>query len=192
MIFINSHILIGKHIQRTINNTLPVSISLSCYLYGCTIPDILPRYSTVPHCKEQSLDLVSSLISKTLKTLPESAHELQKYSFELGIITHYICDYFCQPHNAVYIKPLEHARYENRLAQKFKQADLKSLTIPIIIAFDSANPTQWLMEYLEYQWLEYLNHPPDMLVDIRYSVQTSTTIILSILNNSLTLAHRAA
>lgn len=193
MVFIHTHILIGRHINRTIDSTLPASIRLSGYLYGCTAPDVLPRYFNLPHCKEQSLDLVSSLVNKTLQTVPDSPQELQQFSFDLGVITHYICDYFCQAHhNPIYIKPLNHARYENSLARKFKHTDLRYLTTPMIITFKPADSAQLLIKYLENKYCSYLNHSPGMYLDICYSVQTSTTIVLSIVNNMITLASRAA
>ncbi|HBQ87357.1 MAG TPA: hypothetical protein DD811_12900 [Syntrophomonas sp.] len=191
--FIQTHMLIGNHINNTINATLPVSIRRSGYLFGCTLPDLLPGYLAVPHVKEPSLHFVSTLMTETLQTIPRSPQELLYYSIELGIITHYVCDYFCQPHhNSTAGRAWDHARYENQLARKFKQTDLKHLTVPMVIPFESADPTRLLTEYLDFKYSSYLNHPPSTFLDICYSVQTSSTIVLSILNNLSLLASRAA
>jgi hypothetical protein len=132
-------------------------------------------------------------MTETLQTIPRSPQELLYYSIELGIITHYVCDYFCQPHhNSTAGRAWDHARYENQLARKFKQTDLKHLTVPMVIPFESADPTRLLTEYLDFKYSSYLNHPPSTFLDICYSVQTSSTIVLSILNNLSLLASRAA
>ena len=56
------------------------------------------------------------------------------FSFHLGVLTHYICDYFCYPHSAIYDKGfVHHVIYEIRqkIPEKTYRANLniKSFSI---------------------------------------------------------------
>lgn len=192
--FIPTHILIGKQVVRSVESILPVQFSLMSYLYGCVIPDLSPRYTSVPHRLEPSLNLVSSLMDNTLHTTPQGNQEIQHYFTDLGIITHFICDYFCRPHNkAVGSGALSHAFYESRLALKCKYTDMANITTPFIIPYDAEKPARLLLQYLKYKHNEYLKAQPGMHIDISYSLQISTIIILNILCYNLTgLIHHAA
>jgi hypothetical protein len=182
--FTHSHLLIGRHINETVNKSFPIGISLWGYLYGCAAPDWAPGFWGISHRKEESFSMVTSLVHNTLETVPESRSQVQKYSANLGIITHFICDYFCAAHhNADYTKPLDHARYENVLARKVQQTDLSKLAETNYIKCIRLDSPQLLMEYLDYKYENYLKHAPGTFLDICYSVKTSAAIILSMVNH---------
>ena len=80
------------------------------FLLGNLFPDLNQSYLWRRHEYRSA----KGFIQKRLGALKRGPF----FSFRLGIITHYICDFFCYPHSAVYGKSLlHHIRYE--LRQRF-------------------------------------------------------------------------
>lgn len=73
-------------------------IDLKTFIYGNKLPDILPSYRLSMHeMKDNYKDvknLINELIEKKLST--------KDLSKKLGIMTHYLCDFFTFPHNENY------------------------------------------------------------------------------------------
>ena len=78
------------------------------FLLGNLFPDLIQSYFWCRHEYPASRDFLIKKIEK-LKKKPLF------FSFQLGILTHYICDYFCYPHSRVYESSmLQHILYELR------------------------------------------------------------------------------
>jgi hypothetical protein len=76
--------------------------------FGNLFPDLIHSYFWLPHEYPVSRDYISKKLTY-LKQKPLF------FSFHLGVLTHYICDYFCYPHSRVCNKNLiHHIIYELR------------------------------------------------------------------------------
>ena len=91
------------------------------FLLGNIFPDLIHSYIWCPHKYQYSREYIKRKLDK-LKKKP------RLFSFHLGILTHYICDYFCYPHSSVYDKGfIHHIIYEIRqkIPEKIYRTDLK-------------------------------------------------------------------
>jgi hypothetical protein len=78
------------------------------FLLGNLFPDLIHSYLWCRHEYQHSREYVRKKLD-VLKKRPKL------FSFHLGILTHYICDYFCYPHSSCYDKGLlQHIIYEVR------------------------------------------------------------------------------
>jgi len=78
------------------------------FLFGNLFPDLIHSYIWCRHEYQHSREYVRRKL-EILKKRPIL------FSFHLGILAHYICDYFCYPHSASFDKGLiEHIAYEIR------------------------------------------------------------------------------
>jgi len=104
---IKIHHEIGKNICSELNNN-GCKINESLFLLGNLFPDLIHSYIWCRHEYQHSRDYVRRKL-ETLKKRPKL------FSFHLGILTHYICDYFCYSHSSSFDKNLiEHIAYEIR------------------------------------------------------------------------------
>jgi len=97
------------------------------FFFGNLFPDLIQSYIWRRHEYPASRDYLRKKIER-LKKRPLF------FSFQLGEITHYVCDYFCYPHSKSYNEDiLHHMLYEIRqkVPENFMQLklDIGSFTI---------------------------------------------------------------
>ncbi|MCR5792025.1 MAG: zinc dependent phospholipase C family protein [Lachnospiraceae bacterium] len=87
----------------------------SFYL-GSILPDCTPSFLTRRHTIDETMDILESEIGKiTERYNPEKG--MNRYNCRhLGIVTHYIADYFTFPHNDIFEGNIkQHCSYEKEL-----------------------------------------------------------------------------
>jgi len=94
------HYKIGKKIYSELKD-LTCHVNEKLFLLGNIFPDLSQSYLWRRHEYQHSREFIRKKI-EILKKRP------RLYSFHLGILTHYICDYFCYSHSSCYGKGLIH------------------------------------------------------------------------------------
>ncbi|AGK96702.1 zinc dependent phospholipase C family protein [Clostridium pasteurianum] len=186
--FIQTHMLIAKHINKIIQQNFNITIDFNSFRYGSIKPDIDPRMISIPHYKNDSFDIIMDMIASLQKyNLPACDKELKTFSVKLGVINHYLTDFFCFPHNnekACRLVP--HLLYENKLAQEFYKIDLNKICNDTINSIAKC-PSMNIKEYAELRHIEYMNGKPSINKDVFYSVEICTAasylIVYNCLNN---------
>jgi len=188
IVFTQTHRLIGETIGMAIRSQYPDILDEKAFQYGCMIPDYYFRYVIIPHYKNKSFEFITEMMQKA-RSLPQTIIEKQRFSTELGVITHYISDYFCQAHNYTeYDNCMNHLIYEGKLSKEFKRLNLQkfchnNLTANNRIELGSlAN----LPAFINDRSLEYTNEKRQMRTDISYCLDVATTVALTIVNHSQT------
>lgn len=94
------HHKIGKKVCGELKE-LGCYVNERLFLLGNVFPDLNQSYLWCRHEYQYSRDYVCRKI-EILKKKP------RLFSFHLGVLTHYICDYFCYSHSSGYDKGLFH------------------------------------------------------------------------------------
>ncbi|MDR3596952.1 zinc dependent phospholipase C family protein [Clostridium sp.] len=80
-------------------------INIASFVYGNILPDLSFKYRVTMHSKNVDWNMV-------LKIIDEISYNKEKIneniSIKLGILTHYLCDFFTFPHNEVFKKTIIH------------------------------------------------------------------------------------
>jgi len=101
------HHKIGKKVCAELKE-MGCHINEGLFLLGNLFPDLIHSYIWCRHEYQHSREY-------TRKKLELLKRKPKLFSFHLGILTHYICDYFCYPHSSIFDKGLaEHIAYEIR------------------------------------------------------------------------------
>ena len=99
------HHKVGKKVYSELKD-LTCHVNERLFLLGNIFPDINQSYLWRRHEYQHSREYIRKKI-ETLKKRPKL------FSFHLGVLTHYICDYFCYSHSSGYSKGLiNHMIYE--------------------------------------------------------------------------------
>jgi hypothetical protein len=99
------HYRIGRKVCGELKE-LGLHVNEKLFLLGNFYPDLIHSYLWCKHEYQHSREYIGKKIEQ-LKKQPLF------FSFHLGILTHYICDYFCYPHSGVYDKNVfHHIMYE--------------------------------------------------------------------------------
>lgn len=116
----NTHILIAQNILK--DTKVDFKISNKNFIYGNIKPDMVSKYKLKKHYLDESFDMV---VDKIKKLASLSMHDFKKkfsvsrFSQELGVICHFICDFFCIPHSKRWEfkhSMNRHVKYEKELA----------------------------------------------------------------------------
>lgn len=127
----NTHTMLAKDFIYNMDNNKKQLINENHFIWGNIKPDCVSKYKLKKHYLDESLDMVVNKIqflsSLSLDDIYKN-HSENKFSQELGVVCHFLCDFFCVPHNkrwefksANAMK--EHVMYEkdlSKIAKEFK------------------------------------------------------------------------
>ncbi|MGL5574067.1 MAG: zinc dependent phospholipase C family protein [Sarcina sp.] len=118
----NTHLMIARYVYHNLELNEREKISYNNFLYGNVKPDMVSKYKLKKHYMDESFDMIIDKI-RALSTLSDK--EINKmsatvrFSQELGVICHFLCDFFCIPHSQRWEfkhSMNKHVRYEKDLS----------------------------------------------------------------------------
>ncbi|ADK14643.1 MULTISPECIES: zinc dependent phospholipase C family protein [Clostridium] len=106
----NTHLLISKIIYNYCGKKLNIKLNKWSFAYGNIKPDFVKDDSNYCHCISGSINMVREYS----KQLIHNKMSIKKYSITLGMVCHFICDYFCLYHTEKYKNKniFQHVIYE--------------------------------------------------------------------------------
>ncbi len=121
-----SHFAMG-HLLYAALQKRGIYLNRIAFVYGNIAPDYAPTMLVPTHFGKactRAVDDISSNLSEL--HLNNSGRVSAEYSKQLGIMCHYICDYFCFAHNKDFTGSLkQHVAYENRLDSYLRRCCVK-------------------------------------------------------------------
>ncbi|QUH24392.1 zinc dependent phospholipase C family protein [Serpentinicella alkaliphila] len=186
--FPQTHRIISQHVHHHVSELLGVNLNKSSLTYGSIKPDIAPHLAKLAHFKPNTFDYICDEINELSKfSLVPNVQFMKLVSTNIGVVTHFIADYFCVPHNdrATYKNNfLQHMKYENNLHKLFKSFDKKiDLTDTAHIFYTNNNIS--IKDYLETLHLEYTNRGESLENDLESSVLASSSVALFIITQAI-------
>lgn len=185
--FVQSHKVMADWIYRFVEEHTDLSLNLLRFRAGNMSPDLPLYHSHLKHYKHQNFEYILDMVKKLSDTNPLSnVGALKNYSYQLGIICHYLCDYFCYPHHNrryFYDKLGEHMKYENdlhKVIKKFKKSDYLSQYYFKEIMIQNKGIPFDLFSMIEEFHKDYMRETPSFYVDATYAISV-TSIIASII-----------
>ncbi|MDR3596539.1 zinc dependent phospholipase C family protein [Clostridium sp.] len=179
----NTHKIMAENILKHANTKSVYLINNKRFIWGNVKPDCAPKYKFKKHYFDESIDMiVDKIINLSSLTLEDIYFDMTigKFSEELGVICHFLCDFFCAPHyyrwefkSTGAVK--KHMIYENKLAKlakKFKPLGIINTNIK------TSDVKDFIME-LQIQYdgiVDYHN-------DLTFSYYVCDSILNFILNN---------
>ncbi len=183
-----THKLISEHIHRNVKDALGVELNKASLIYGSVKPDIAPRLLMMDHFKPQSYDIVMDEIHNLSQfKLIDNKQFLRFYSTQVGVVTHFIADFFCVPHN-------DRRTYKNNFKDHFKyesdlHKELKAFNEKVKVSYSSFNVDNLtpftIKKVIDYYHKEYSLLEVSPLNDIKCSLHAATAVTLYIIHNSM-------
>jgi hypothetical protein len=184
-VIINTHKILSAVIYDKVQENTNFYLEYKYFLWGNIQPDIVPGLVLKSHYKAESLDYVIKEIVKLSKTPPSLFQNKQvrnKFSEHMGIISHFLCDFFCLPHYSRWhynsSMMLPHIKFEkslNRVANNL-------LTIPNLSLLPISNFDNNILEsFIETVLREYSLHE-DYRNDLIFASNICAEIIEKIIS----------
>ncbi|MEA1959918.1 MAG: zinc dependent phospholipase C family protein [Bacillota bacterium] len=180
--FCNTHRYIGKFIGKTIEQKSDYALDMKAFKHGCMIPDLAREYKRIPHYKDKSFDFVQKLICSLTDN---KAQEPSDYEVQLGVVSHYICDYFCQMHNLPKkANIVYHLLYEIYLMFAIKRACITDICDNQFDLLQNHLPktAEEITLLIEETHLQYMEEKQSIRNDIHYAVAASLMVVASVIN----------
>ena len=113
-----THIKLAKYIYHILKKEYGIRLNKKHLVYGSIKPDFTKN--KVPHYIDKSIDYIAEEIERLITESNKIG--TKAFSRRLGMIMHYISDYFCRAHNTEYYRRnlMPHLKYEKRLAKVMK------------------------------------------------------------------------
>jgi hypothetical protein len=126
----NTHLLISKSILDSMDCSKTFFLSDKNFLYGNIKPDITSKYLFQKHYLDESFEMImlkiKYLSSFNVNSLSKQ-YSVASFSQELGVICHFLCDFFCFAHSQRWeLKHSfsKHLGYERNLNEVSKETNL--------------------------------------------------------------------
>lgn len=178
--FINTHLLIAQSIVDNLDKNKSFFLSEKNFIYGNIKPDLPSRYYLRKHYLEESLDMIFSkvkyLCSLSINSLSKY-FSISRFSQELGVICHFLCDFFCVPHSFRWEfkhSMKDHILYETELSFVCKSTNLNFFKGDVIThkCFED------FFNDLYNEYINELNHKNDLY----YSTYICNSVVNYILD----------
>lgn len=183
----NTHILFSKILYENCLKDLNFKLDKYKFMYGNVKPDIFCNYFKDDHTIKGSIKIVEGYSNKLIN----SKNNISKFSVELGVICHYVCDYFCIYHTEDYAKNniFKHISYEKKLHNKvidmIGKSEIKIENRNNFIKGD-------IVEFIYKMQKKYFDEKQSLTKDIMYALETANAVTEGIVYySSLKNDHKA-
>jgi hypothetical protein len=184
-----SHKTLGNIVCNIIEQNLNIKLDRDGILYGCELPDISPNLILIFHFKKFSFDFVLNLISSLMsQELPHTKTDLKNFSINLGIVLHYIADYFCYAHNRKKFNFLPlHIVYEYMLDYRISNFQFDNLIKDICSRTYNENYSSpnFIKNFINSKLSEYNCKEHVIDDDIIYSLEACLIITHAIITHAI-------
>ncbi|GKX65094.1 zinc dependent phospholipase C family protein [Inconstantimicrobium mannanitabidum] len=149
-----THRMIASNIIVNISTGNKDIIDEKNFIKGNLKPDNISMYKLKKHYKDESFAMIISKIhflSSLSKQEILTTYGKKRFNQELGVVCHFLCDYFCMAHHERWEfknKFKRHVQYEvvlGRMAENYRYNSYKNMNIDIAKVADFINAM--LIEY---------------------------------------------
>ena len=159
-----THAMYAKKIYEHIYLMYGVKLKKYNLIYGSIKPDVSILFPKYPHYINDSLDSLCESVDMIIKSTHNQREvETRAFSRELGVVLHYMTDFFCMVHNDVNGKKhptnYKHIAYEQSFQNKLKSFELDEVREKVANSFydelKRINNTS-LRSYIIYKHNKYM------------------------------------
>ena len=177
-----SHISLAGQIMDSMNLENVFDYKLPFYI-GSIWPDCRPSFVTTPHKFDITFHDIEKKLSKFIaNSNPEEGMNM-RHCARLGVIIHYIADYFTFPHNNHYEGNVkDHCYYERDLKHELKAFLTTEEAAQVKEHVAAYGTVEELVSYIKSIHNSYMKLVHTVEEDIRYIVHVCTTVVKSVLN----------
>lgn len=176
-----SHISLASYLMESMN-TEELKNHKKAFYIGSILPDCVPSFVTRRHNIDETFDLLKEEIIKITDNYDMNKGITGYYCRHLGVITHYIADYFTFPHNKIFTGTMrEHCSYEKELKFAFKSYVNSDAVQHIYDRKERFKTVDEICNFIKEMHAEYLKVMNAIKMDCMYIVKLCQRVVEAIL-----------
>ena len=181
-----SHISLARGVVHGLDMDERFGHRISLY-FGSILPDCTISFLTKRHCVEETFDVCEKKMVDFLEHYKTKKKGLTILSsIRMGVVLHYVADYFTFPHNSHYPGNLkDHCVYEESLKHQMRRfMNIRRDSTDCI--YDRKNAREIhsisdLLLYIQEKHEKYIHDKGNVNLDCAYSYVVSLTVMRSLL-----------
>lgn len=176
-----SHISLSRGVIKGLGEENIIRHRYTFYI-GSIVPDCIPSFVTRRHNMEQTFDVFVKHMEKFVDKLNKKRKMGFMQSIRMGMILHYIADYFTLPHNSHYNGGFkEHCVYEGAQLRFMRSYVNEVRTEEISIKRpDPLKDIKQIVEYIKRKHKEYVELHQGVREDCEFSLEACICVALSL------------
>jgi hypothetical protein len=176
-----SHISLASYLMENME-TEELKNHKKAFYIGSILPDCVPSFVTRRHNIDETFDLLKEEIIKITDNYDMNKGITGYYCRHLGVITHYIADYFTFPHNKIFTGTMrEHCSYEKELKFAFKSYVNSEGVQCIPKRQEEFQTVDEICNFIKEMHEEYLKAMKAIKMDCMYIVKLCQRVVEAIL-----------
>lgn len=180
-----SHIMIGKLLYSYLSSEYGIRLNKKYFVRGNYSPDFTVGLLVKPHYMKYKLGFVEREIEALSDLRLDSAEIGREPSKRLGILCHYLADFFCLAHSEGFDRNMiVHVDYERRLHRFLASKRAALSSIRYLPETDGRIPPGKIRARLGEYHADYLRASRSMGNDIVFSIQVCAETLLSLIRCS--------
>lgn len=176
-----SHISLAKFLLHS-NKEHKLFKHKKAFYIGSILPDLKPSFLTRRHTIEETFDILTKEIKGITVDYDFRKGISMCYARRLGVITHYLADYFTFPHNSSYTGSMtDHVYYEKEMKYQLKEyvkAEINNFGSNQEHMLDTFDK---IVQFIKTTHKEYLEALKAVKQDIHYIIKLCSKVVASIL-----------
>ncbi|MTI67179.1 MAG: zinc dependent phospholipase C family protein [Firmicutes bacterium] len=179
----STHYIIADNVYDNIKKVTGYNLNKRLFKWGNIKPDVDFKLLSKSHYKDESFDFVIENIFKLLKSDFDfnNKYNENKLSVDLGIISHFLTDFFCIPHSQGWhfnTDMKKHLKYEINLHKKAKKYNYSARIIAPNLGVITKSNIKKLIEELHFDYRKI----EDYKNDLKSSIDVASIISIMSLN----------
>lgn len=176
-----SHLSVAKYLMNS-NGMEYLQQHKKSFYIGSILPDCTPSFLTRRHSIDETLDILKKEIDKITINYDFEKGLSTYYCRHLGIITHYVADYFTFPHNNIFPGSLkDHCTYEKDLKHAIRSYVESSEAKHIREKTGTFRTSDDIIAFIKAAHNEYLSLIKAVKLDCQYIVELCHKVVDAIL-----------
>lgn len=174
-----SHVSLARHIT---GQEIEIRHK-AAFKMGSIVPDLVPSFITKKHEINETFNIVEKKMEKVVNSYDSSKGLTLIRTKDLGVITHYIADYFTFPHNKEYPGSLkDHVIYEKELKHELRTF-IRSIDVDMPIEHhEKLDSIQAICAFILKNHDSYVCHMQDVQSDCRHIVQICGEVVAALID----------
>lgn len=176
-----SHISVAKYLMNS-NGMECLQEHKKAFYIGSILPDCIPSFITRRHSIEETLHILKKEIDKITEDYDVDKGLSSYFCRHLGVITHYVADYFTFPHNSTYPGNIkDHCAYEEDLKHAIRSYVKSEEAKKVRERNGLFKNSEEIITFIKGAHAEYLNLINAVKLDCEYIVELCHKVVDAIL-----------
>lgn len=172
----SSHMHVSAIIRRQLKSEFGIYLPAAVFTYANCRPDFSVKYKKIPHYKPYMYDIIKQEL-RDLASCDKSKFNSVVLADKLGVICHFICDFFCYAHTEKFEGTLmEHLKYESQLNRYIKKRRMVCSDVDFLIDVDLNTSVEDLLSSLDQRYEDYIGLDASLGFDMVCAVQACVEI----------------